>query len=129
MFFETVIPSNDPPGSFSTRKQVMRSSGVRAISMTRDDRWPLVTQNLVPLTTHSSPSRSARHRMAPVSLPASGSDSEKAARNEPSHIRGRNRWRCSSVPNRPIMVAPILCVLRMPARDMKPREISSMIRA
>ena len=76
----------------------MRSSGVRANSMTSEDRMPLVTHIFVPLTTHSSPSHSARQRRAPVSLPASGSESEKAARNDPSHIRGRNRCRCSSVP-------------------------------
>ena len=77
------------PGSFSTRKQVIRSSGVRASSMTSDARTPLVTHILVPLMTHSSPSGTARQRSAPASLPESGSDSEKAARNEPSTMRGR----------------------------------------
>ena len=86
----------------------MRPSGVRAINMTSEARWPFVTQNFVPLTTHSSPSRSALQRIAPVSLPASGSDNEKAARKDPSHMRGRNRCFCSSVPNRAIMVTPIL---------------------
>ncbi len=96
--------------------------------MTSEDRTPLVTHIFVPFTTHSSPSRSARQRSAPVSLPASGSDREKAARNDPSHMRGRNRCFCSSVPNRAIIVAPILWVLRIPARDMKPRDNSSIIR-
>ncbi|GIT00785.1 MAG: hypothetical protein CM1200mP26_24970 [Acidimicrobiales bacterium] len=60
----------------------MRPSGVRAINMTSEARWPFVTQNFVPLTTHSSPSRSALQRIAPVSLPASGSDNEKAGPRE-----------------------------------------------
>ena len=106
----------------------MRSSGVRTMSMTSEARTPLVTHIFVPFTTHSSPSRSARQRRAPVSLPASGSDREKAARNDPSHMRGSNRCFCSSVPNLAIIVAPILWVLRIPARDMKPRDNSSIMR-
>ena len=79
-------------------KQVMRSSGVRANSITIWARMPLVTHILVPLIIHSSPSGSARQRMLRVSLPASGSDNEKADRNDPSHMRGKKRSRCSSVP-------------------------------
>ena len=49
------------PGSFSTMKAEMPSS-VRAARATRPARSPLVTHALVPLTTYSSPSRSARQR-------------------------------------------------------------------
>ena len=117
------------PGSFSTRKQVIRSSGVLANNITKDARVPFVTHIFVPLITHSSPSFSALQRSAPVSLPASGSEREKAARKEPSHIRGKNLSFCSSVPYLSIMVTPILCVFKIPASDMKPRDNSSTIRA
>ena len=97
--------------------------------MTRPARIPLVTHILVPFTIHSSPSGTARQRMFCVSLPASGSDRENAARSEPSTMRGRNRRRCSSVPNRLIMATASLCELRIPASDIQPRDNSSTMRA
>ncbi|MEJ7583940.1 MAG: hypothetical protein WKF43_07585 [Acidimicrobiales bacterium] len=87
------MPSKRSPGSFSTMKQVMRSSGVRAMSITNEARTPFVTHILVPLTIHSSPSRTALQRRLLVSLPASVSDSEKAARKRPSTMRGRSSSR------------------------------------
>ena len=80
----TAMPSKCGPGSFSTMKAVMPSSA-RAASSTMEARSPLVTQALLPLRTYSSPSRSARHEMFRVSLPASGSESE---RRPPSFSRG-----------------------------------------
>ena len=129
MVLDTLMPPNDEPGSFSTMKQVTRSSGVRANSITSDARTPLVTHILVPLMIHSSPSGTALQRRAPASLPESGSDSENAARKFPSTMRGRYDCFCSSVPYRPIMVAAILWVLRMPDNDIQPRDSSSMMRA
>ena len=88
MFFETVIPPNVGPGSFSTMKQVMPSS-VRAARATMPARSPLVTHVFVPLITYSSPSRRARHEMLRVSLPASGSESDRQPRGAPSREAGQ----------------------------------------
>ena len=123
------MPPEVGPGSFSTMKAVMASGPVRARSITSDARRPLVTHALVPSITHSSPSRSARHRNEAASLPLSGSERLKAARNEPCTIRGRKCAFCSSVPKRPIMVAAILWVLITPERVIHPRASSSMMRA
>ena len=90
---------SDGPGSFSTMKHVM-PSGVLAASATSSARSPLVTHIFVPLTMYSSPSGTALQRMACVSLPASGSLSENAARRSPVAIFGSHRACCSSVPNR-----------------------------
>src|SRR5271165_3163528 len=51
------------------------SGSVTAITVYQLDLPPLVIQHLVPLSTHSSPSRRARVRIAAASLPASRSDS------------------------------------------------------
>ncbi len=78
-FFDTERPSNTGPGSFSTMNAEMPSS-VRAARATIPARSPFVTHALVPLTIHSSPSRTARHEMLRVSVPASGSESDSAPR-------------------------------------------------
>ena len=125
MFFETVIPPNVGPGSFSTMKQVMPSS-VRAASATMPARSPLVTHVLVPLITYSSPSRRARHEMFRVSLPASGSDSDRHPRGAPCARPGNQRACCSDVPCRMIRLAAIVCVLMMPESDIQPAASSSI---
>ena len=84
------MPPNAAPGSFSTMKQVM-PSGVLAARATMAARSPLVTHIFVPLMTYSSPSGAALQRIAWVSLPASGSDSENAPRISPVAMRGRMR--------------------------------------
>jgi hypothetical protein len=112
-------------GSFSTMKQVMPSS-VRAASATSPARWPLVTQVLVPVITYSSPSRTARHVIALVSLPASGSESERHPRISPVASRGSHRVRCSSVPWSLRRLAAITCVLRTPDNDIHPAASSSI---
>ena len=73
-------------------------SSVRAASATMPARSPLVTHTLVPLTTYSSPSRAARHEMLRVSLPASGSESDRRAAELAGGHRGSQRCFCSSVP-------------------------------
>jgi hypothetical protein len=80
MVRDTLMPSKAGPGSFSTQKAVIFPSGVRASSMTRDERSPLVTHILVPSMTYSSPSGVALQRSAPASLPLSGSERLNAAR-------------------------------------------------
>jgi hypothetical protein len=69
---------------------------------------------------YSSPSGVALHRSDAASLPASGSDSENAARTSPVAIRGRRRAFCSSVPCRASSVTTMVWVLRMPASDIQP---------
>jgi hypothetical protein len=119
MVFETVIPPNDGPGSFSTMKQVM-PSGVRAASATTLDRSPLVTHIFVPSRMYSSPSGVALHCSAWVSLPASGSLNDSAPRLSPVAITGSRRAFCSSVPCSFSKVAAMVWVLRMPVSDIHP---------
>ncbi len=124
MFFETVIPPNVGPGSFSTMKQVMPSS-VRAASATIPARSPFVTHIFVPVMTYSSPSRTARHAMLRVSLPASDSDSERQPRSSPVASRGSQRSCCSGVPFRMMTLAAIVCVFTIPDSDIQPAASSS----
>ena len=119
------MPSNVGPGSFSTTNVEMPSS-VRATSATSAARSPLVTHALVPSTMYSSPSRTALHEMLRVSLPASGSDNDRAPRRSPVAIDGSRRWRCSSVPWRINRVATMVWVLMMPVRLIHPYASSSM---
>ena len=58
----------------------------------------LVMNALAPSITHAPSSRRAWVRVAPASLPASGSVSPNAPRASPAHIAGSQRWRCSSLP-------------------------------
>ena len=109
-------------------KQVM-PSGVLAARATMPDRSPLVTHILVPSITYSSPSGVALQRRALVSLPASGSDSDRAPRTSPLAISGSHRRCCSSVPWRPMSVAAMMWVLRTPVSDIHPAASSSTMRA
>ena len=70
--------------------------------------------------TYSSPSGVARQRNDRVSLPASGSDSEKAPRSSPVAILGSQRSRWSTVPERAMRVAAMKWVLRTPVSDIHP---------
>ena len=85
-------------------------------------RSPLVTQVLVPLTIHSSPSRVTRHEMLRVSVPASGSESERAPRFAPAARSGSHRCFWASVPKRRMFVAHIVCVLMIPDRLIQPYD-------
>ncbi len=95
-------------------------SSVRAARATMPARSPLVTQALVPLTTYSSPSRRALQAMLRVSLPASGSDSDRAPRRSPVAITGRYRCFCSSLPWAMSRVAAMVWVLMTPVRLIHP---------
>ena len=95
-------------------------SSDRAASATMAARSPLVTQALVPLRTYSSPSRRARHDRLRVSLPASGSDSDRQPRLAPDAMAGSQRCFCSSVPCAMISVAAMVCVFTMPVRLIQP---------
>ena len=53
----------------------------------------------VPDSTQSDPSRTARVRIEPGSLPASGSVSPKQPSASPVAIRGSHSCRCSSLPH------------------------------
>ncbi len=107
------------PGSFSTMKAEMPSS-VRAARATTEERSPLVTQALLPLTMYSSPSRRARQEILRVSLPASGSERDSAPRRSPVAMEGSQRCFCSSVPWVMISVAAMVWVLTMPVRLIQP---------
>ena len=104
----------------------MIPSAVHAARATTLERTPLVTHILVPLSTHSSPSRSARQRICRVSLPASASDNDSAARCAPLAIGGSRCRRCSSLPCRRSNVAVIIWVFRTPTSDIHPVASSSM---
>ena len=95
-------------------------SSVRAARATSPERSPLVTQAFVPLTTYSSPSRVARQEMFRVSLPASGSESERAPRRSPEASAGSHRSFCASVPWVMIRMAAMVWVLMTPVRLIHP---------
>ena len=65
---------------------------------TRFDDPPLVSHIFWPVSTHSSPSRTALLRIAATSEPMPGSLIENAPRTSPVAIRGRYLCFCSSVP-------------------------------
>ena len=85
-------------------------ASVRAVTVTSDVIAvpELVMNAFSPLITHSpaASSSTARVRVPPASLPASGSVSPNPPRARPAHRSGSHRWRCSSVPNRKIGLAP-----------------------
>ena len=127
-------PSRIAPGVFSSSRQVMprcggsASGSVFTSSAIRPARSPLACQRFSPVTTHSSPSRTARVRMACTSEPQCGSVIENAARSSPLARRGSRRERCSSVPKRSSIEETMKCVLRIPATLIQPRAISSIAR-
>ncbi len=90
-----------------------RPSGLRpvtAVTVTRPVMSvpELVMKHLVPLTTHSfvASSRRAVVRVAPASLPPSGSVRPNAPRISPEQSRGSHCRFCSSVPKRCTGIAP-----------------------
>ena len=86
-----------------------------------------VMNALAPSITQSSPSRRARVRLAPASLPASGSVSPNPASVRPAQRSGNHRWRCSSVPYAAIGAAPSpTAASRVIAIDESTRATSSM---
>ena len=85
-----------------------------------------MTHIFVPVIRYSSPSRTARHVIALVSLPASGSESDSAPRISPLASRGSQRLRCSSVPLAFSRFAAMTCVLSTPDNDIHPAASSSI---
>jgi len=84
-------PTSTPSHRRSTMKAVMASwlravtsSDVLANTVYQSACTTPEIQHLVPLITHSSPSRTALVRMPMTSLPACGSERQKAARLDPS---------------------------------------------
>ena len=104
---------------------------VRAVTVTSEVIGvpELVMNAFDPSITHSSAasSRVALVRVAPASLPPSGSVNPKAPRARPATMSGSQRWRCSSVPKEKIGLAPSPTPADsvMP-RDWSARPISSM---
>ena len=102
---------------------------VTASSITSPARSPLVTHIFCPVITKSSPSRTARVRIAWTSEPACGSVIENAERTSPRAICGSSSCFCSSVPNVLIMNDAMKCVLSTPDSEIQPRESSFTISA
>ena len=73
------------------------SSSVRATTSTRSQQRPFEMKVLLPLMTHSSPSRTARVLMPWRSEPVPGSDIAMAPMASPEAILGSHAFlRCSS---------------------------------
>ena len=83
-------------------------------------------QFLVPVITHSSPSRTAFVIIPPGSEPASGSDSAKAGDHSPLAQRGRKRCLSSSVPKSWIGSVPSSWIIRISALEAHARATSSI---
>ncbi len=75
------------------------SGSVRTSSSQKSATWARVLQIFWPVTTYSSPSRTARVRSDARSDPASGSEKPWHQTLSPRRIRGRWWRRCSSVPS------------------------------
>ena len=122
-------------GSLRTMNAVMpvwrgdAPGSVTASSITSPARRPFVTHIFCPLITNSSPSRTARVRIACTSEPACGSVIENAERTSPRAICGSSSSFCSGVPNVLIMNEAMKCVLITPDSEIQPRESSLTISA
>ena len=98
----------------------------RAMTMITSAWLPVVTQLFVPVSTQSSPSRSARQVSDDASDPASGSLSANAPIFSPRAIGRRKRSFCSVVPKlSSICVGSELCTLINTAVDASATAISS----
>src|SRR3954454_10700628 len=88
----SLVPTTKPGSSLWTTNAEMplalASGSVTAITVYQLDTPALVIQHLVPLSTQSSPSATARVRMAAASLPASRSDSAYEIIASPEAIDG-----------------------------------------
>ena len=74
------------------------SGSVRASTTPKSALWAQVVQTFWPVSTHSSPSRSARMASEARSEPAPGSLNSWHHSSSLRTIGGRKRSRCSSVP-------------------------------
>ena len=102
----------------------LASGSVRTRVKIQSPYWPSVVQVFCPLTTQSSPSRTAVVRSQARSEPASGS--EKPCDHQMSRLAvfGRNSSFCSSVPNC-AMTGPIIEALNASGVGTQARCISS----
>ena len=76
------------------------SLSVRTSSRHQSAMCALLDQTFCPLTTHASPSRSARQRSDARSEPAPGSEKPRHHTSSPGRMGGRSRARCASLPYR-----------------------------
>ncbi len=95
------------------------------MTVNQDDLAPFVTHDLVPLRTHSSPSRAARVRNATASEPASRSDSAYDAVCPPT-MSGNTVCLSSSDPLRIRPVVPSLFATGMNEEEPQTRATSSI---
>ncbi len=86
-------------------------------------------QFFAPVTTHSSPSRTARVIIPAGSEPASGSESAKAGVHSPEAHGGRNRVLSSSEPNSLIGSVPSSWTISISALEAHARATSEHQRA
>ena len=87
---------------------------------------PVVMNCLTPLSTHSSPTRSARVRIAEASEPACGSVRQKQPRSSPRASCGSHQFFCASLPK--LRIGPQtteFCTARMVEHAPSPAAISS----
>ena len=105
------------------------SGSVFASSMTRPERQPFVTHIFWPVSTNSSPSRTAAVRIDWTSEPACGSVIENAARTSPVARRGSHACRCSSVPWLRSIQEAMKLPFMIPGSVTQPRESSIRINA
>jgi hypothetical protein len=103
------------------------AESVRAMTMTTPASLPVVTQLFVPCNVHEpSAERTAWHRSAEASDPASGSLNAKAPSFSPRAIGLRKRSFCASLPKlSSICVGRELCTLISTAIDASAAAISS----
>src|SRR5271165_1765427 len=102
------------------------SGSVTVITVYQLDLPPLVIQHLAPLSTHSSPSRRARVRIAAASLPASRSDSAYDAIASPEASVGSTCFFSSSEPRRIRPIVPSLLTAGISDADASTRATSSI---
>ena len=102
----------------------LTSGSVRTRLKIQSPYWPSVVQVFWPLTTKSSPSRTAEHRRLARSEPASGSEKPWLHQMSRLAVFGRNSCFCSSVPNCAI-TGPIMLALKASGVGTLARCISS----
>ncbi len=122
----------NPAESVGTRNAEMPlgpGPPVRANSRTTSAHVPLVMNTFRPVSSQSSPSRSALVASDPASEPVSGSVSPKQPTSSPEHSPGSHRRRCSSVPCLEIVLPTRPSETEMMPRTAEsPRAISSSTR-
>ena len=123
-------PTAKPSSSLCTMNAEMPlaplSGSVTAMTVYQVDLPPLVIQHLVPLRIQSSPSLTARVRIAAASVPASRSDSAYDAIASPEAIDGSTCFLSSSEPDRISPIVPSLLTAGISDDDAQTRATSSI---